>query len=90
MRSQSAAIPRPGHYVTEKMICPWSVIFRGIILLLIVAPILYAGIRYMNAPQNSGRGVGYIQIPLSNLPEGKSRLVLYHGHVFVSKRPDNK
>lgn len=83
MRSQSAVIPGPVHYVTENKTCLWNVISRGLILLMIVAPILYAGIQYMNAPQNSGMGMGYIQIPLSNLPEGKSRLALYNGRPVI-------
>ena len=83
MRCQSAAIPRPVHYVNGNKTCSWNLIFRGIILLMIAAPILYAGIQYMNAPQNSGMGMGYTQIPLSNLPEGKSRLVLYHGRPVI-------
>ena len=58
MRSQSTAIPRPVHYVTENKTYLLNVIFRSIFLVVIVAPILYAGIRYMNAPQNSGEGVG--------------------------------
>jgi len=83
MRSQSAVIPRPVHYVTKNKACLWRIIFRGIILLTIAAPILYAGIQYMNAPQNSGMGMGYTQVPLSNLPEGKSKMVLYHGRPVI-------
>ena len=83
MRFQSAVIPRPVHYVTENKTCLWKVIFRGIILLMIVVPILYAGIQYMNAPQNSGMGMGHIQVPLSNLPEGKSKMVLYKGRPVI-------
>ena len=83
MRSQSAVIFKPSDYAIEKKICFWNTIFKFIILFTIVAPILYAGIRYMNAPQNIGRDMGYIQIPLASLPEGKSRLVLYHGEPVI-------
>ena len=83
MRYQAIAISAPVSSANIKKICFWNIIFKGIILLMIAAPILYAIIQYMNAPQNIGKSIRYIQIPLSGLPEGKSQLVLYNGQPVI-------
>ncbi len=83
MRFQPAVISKPGNCVAENKICLWNVIFHGIIVLMVAVPILYAIFLYMNAPPNIGRSEGYIQLHLSSLPEGKSRVVYYHEQPII-------
>ncbi|MGA1875116.1 MAG: ubiquinol-cytochrome c reductase iron-sulfur subunit [bacterium] len=83
MRYQSAAICALTRDVTAKKACFWNFVFRSTIILIILVPLIYTAVRYMHAPQNAGRNLGYIPIPLSSLPEGTSQLVLYQGHPII-------